>query len=185
MQDAVNQANIAKGDTNPHDGKPDATVYTIAVGNDFNPSLLQSIATLDVGGSGPHYFRATDAASMASIYTQIGQQVQTIGSESCQTIPTTAFAGGATLVVKNLNTGNTYNLQTTSAGQFQLTNADPGTYQFLSASVTVGNYTYNAFTQFVGGPPLTSLPTVDVGVGDGTYKTDLFLKTNTFVGCNP
>jgi Flp pilus assembly protein TadG len=183
VQDAIDQANIAKGDTNPHDGKPDVTIFSIAVGTDFNPSLLQAIKSTDTSSSGPHYYTATDANSMANIYQQIGAQVQDIGNQTCGTIQTTGFAGGANLVVKNLNTGISYNLQTTSAGQFELLNADPGRYEFQSATVTINGYVYNVFTQFVGGPPLSSLPYVDVEVGDGTYKDDLYLKTTTNITC--
>jgi hypothetical protein len=183
VMDALDQANIAKGDTNPPDGKPDTIIFTIALGNDFDPQILQSVASPDTNPSQPHYFRVTDANSMKSIYQQIAQRVQNIGSETCQVIETDAFASGASVVVKNQNTGRQYTLQTTSAGEFVLPNADPGTYQFLSASVTINGFTYNVFTDGVGGPDLTSNPTVDVGIGSGTYKTDLALRSSTTPTC--
>ena len=76
-----------------------------------------------------------------------------------------------------------YTLQTTSNGEFVLPNADPGTYEIQSASVAINGLTYNVFTDGLGGAALTSNPTVVVDTGSGTYKTDLFLKTNNTVSC--
>lgn len=182
-QDALDQANLAKGDTTPRDGMPDTIIFTIAVGTDFNPAALQAIATRDTDATKPHYFRATDANSMASIYTQISQRVQQIGSETCRIITSEAFASGATVVIRNRNTNLSYTLQTTSNGEFVLPNADPGTYEIQSASVAINGLTYNVFTDGLGGAVLTSNPTVVVDTGSGTYKTDLFLKTNNTVSC--
>jgi hypothetical protein len=183
VQDAIDQANLAKGDTNPADGKPDTIIFSIAVGDDFNPSAMQAIATPDTDPNKPHYFRVTDANSMQSIYDQIANRVQQIGSETCQIITTEAFAGGASVSIRNQNTGTTYNVQTNSVGEFILTNADPGTYVIQSASVTINGITYNVFTDGVGGPPLSSNPTVDVLIGSDTYKTDVFLKASTTPSC--
>jgi len=179
-QDALDQANMAKADSNG-DGLPDVIIYTIAVGNDFNPALLQSIATRDTDPSRPHYFRATDAASMASIYAQIATQVQTIASE-CRIISTEAFAPNAALSVRNPD-GTTQSVQTTSNGEFVLSNIQPGTYQVTAASVTVNGLTYNAPTDGVGGPDLTFPLSVVVGTGSGTYKTDFALKTTNSITC--
>lgn len=182
VQDAIDQANLAKSDAN-NDGKPDTIIFSIAVGNDFNPSAMQAIATPDTDPSKPHYFRVTDANSMQSIYDQIANRVQQIGSETCQIIPTEAFAGGANVSIRNQNTGTVYNVTTNSVGEFILTNADPGTYVVQSASVTINGITYNVFTDGVGGPPLGSNPTVTVGIGSDTYKTDVFLKASSTPSC--
>ncbi len=183
-QEALDQANIAKGDTNPADYKPDTIVFTIAIGTDFNPSLLQAIATPDTDPTKPHYFRATDAASMASIYQQISQRVQQIGTETCRIIPTEAFAQGALVTVRYPN-GTTRTVTTSSNGEFVLTGSDlvDGTYTIVSASVTINGITYNVFTDGLGGPPLASNPTVVVGTASGTYRTDLFLKAGTTPTC--
>jgi len=183
-QDALDQANIAKGDTNPADYKPDTIIFTIAIGTDFNPSLLQAIATTDTDPSKPHYFRATDAASMASIYQQISQRVQQIGGETCQIIATEDFASGALVTVRYPDS-TTRTVTTTSNGEFVLTGSDlvEGTYTIVSASVTVNGITYNIFTDGMGGPPLPSSPTVVVGASSGTYKIDLFLKTGSPPTC--
>jgi Flp pilus assembly protein TadG len=182
-QDAIDQADIAKGDTNPHDGQPDTIIFTIAIGNDFNPALLQSLASTDTDPSKPHYFRATDANSMASIYQQISNRVQTIGNETCNIIHTGAFANGATLVTTNQATGESYTVHTTSTGEFVINNVNPGTFLFQSASVTDSGVTYDVFTDGVGGPPLTSNPTAVVDIGSGTYRTDLALMSNQSFSC--
>lgn len=183
-QDALDEANIAKGDTNPRDYKPDTIIFTIAIGTDFNPALLQAIATPDTDPAKPHYFRATDAASMASIYQQISQRVQQIGTETCQIIPTEAFAQGALVTVRYPN-GTTRTVTTSSNGEFVLSGTDlvEGTYTIVSASVTINGVTYNVFTDGLGGPALTSSPTVTVGTSSGTYRTDLFLKASTTPTC--
>ncbi len=184
QQQVLDQANIAKGDTNPHDYKPDTIIFSIAVGTDFNPALMQAVATADTDPSKPHYFRATDDASMASIYEQISHRVQQIGDETCRVIASEAFAAGATVIVRNRDTGNTYTLQTTSNGEFIIPNADPGTYEIQSATVTIGGFTYNVFTDGLGGPPLGSNPTVVVDLGSGTYKTEVYLKTGDSISCS-
>lgn len=183
-QDALDQANIAKGDTNPADYKPDTIIFTIAIGTDFNPSLLQAIATPDTDPAKPHYFRVTDAASMAAIYQQISQRVQQIGTETCQIITSESFAQGALVTVRYPN-GTTRTVTTTSNGEFVLTGADlvDGTYTIVSASVTINGITYNVFTDGLGGPALGSSPTVTVGTSSGTYRTDLFLKAGTVPSC--
>jgi hypothetical protein len=183
-QDLLDQANLAKGDTNPHDYKPDTILFTIAVGDDFNPSLLQAVATTDTDPSKPHYFHVTDANSMASIYQQIASRVQQIGSETCQVIPTEDFARGASVTIRFPN-GTTRTVTTTANGEFILTGTDvvDGTYTIVSASVTVNGITYSTFTDGLGGAALTSSPTVVVGTATGTYRTDLFLKTGDTLSC--
>src|SRR5207237_899161 len=66
-QDALAQANIAKGDTNG-DGVADVIIYAVAVGNDFNNALLQAIATRDTNGGRPHYIRAESGTPMQHTY---------------------------------------------------------------------------------------------------------------------
>jgi hypothetical protein len=182
VQDALDQANLAKGDSNG-DGQPDATIFSIAVGDDFNPGLMQAVASVDTDPSKPHYFRVTDAAAMNSIYQQIANRIQHIQNESCEVIQTEAFAGGASLNLRNTDTGQSYTVTTTSTGEFVLNNVSPGTFEFTSATVTVNGFTYNVFTNGLGGPALSSHPTVVVGDGVGTYKTDLFLMTTDSISC--
>jgi hypothetical protein len=183
-QDLLDQANLAKGDTNPRDYKPDTILFTIAVGDDFNPSLLQAVATTDTDATKPHYFHVTDANSMASIYQQISSRVQQIGSETCQIIPTEDFARGAQVTIRYPN-GTTRTVTASSNGEFVLTGTDvvDGTYTIVSASVTVDGITYSTFTDGLGGATLTSSPTVVAGTATGTYRTDLFLKTTASLNC--
>jgi hypothetical protein len=183
-QDVLDQANIAKGDTNPADYKPDTIIFTIAIGTDFNPSLLQAIATPDTDPAKPHYFRVTDDASMANIYQQISQRVQQIGTETCQIITSESFAQGALVTVRYPN-GTTRTVTTTSSGEFVLTGDDlvEGTYTIVSVNVSLNGITYNIFTDGLGGPALPSSPTVTVGTSSGTYRTDLYLKASTTPTC--
>ncbi len=179
VQDAIDQANLAKAADSS--GNPKAIVYSIAVGNDFNPDVLRAIASTDTNLSKPHYFRATDATSMASIYQQISQQVQTIGADSCNTTKTTSVAAGS-LILKDPS-GTQTTVPISSIGEFIVPNAQVGTYTFVSATITKGNFTYNVFTKYVGGPDLTTSPTLNVGVAQTTWSTDLSLRNSTPIVC--
>jgi hypothetical protein len=44
----------------------------------------------------------------------------------------------------------------------------------------VGGFTYDIFTDGVGGPVLASNPTIVVGDGAGTYEKSIALKTDDF-----
>lgn len=183
-QEALDEANIAKGDYNPVDYKPDTIIFSIAVGTDFNPTLLQAIATPSTNPSKPYYYRATDAASMSQIYQTISQRVQQIGTETCRIITSEDFARGANVTIRFPN-GTTRTVTTTSNGEFILTGNDivDGTYTIVAANVTINGITYNVLTDGLGGPPLSSNPTVTVGTASGTYRTDLFLKAGTNPTC--
>lgn len=182
VQDALDQANITKSDNNA-DGKPDAIVFTIAIGDDFNPAALQAMATQDTDPSKPHYFRVTDAASMASIYQQIASRVQQIGDENCNVIETTQFAPNAHLTLRLGSNGQTFNVTTTSTGEFVMTDIEPGTYTVTSGTVTVDGLTYSIFTDGLGGPPLPQSPRITVGEASTTYKTELYLDTGDSISC--
>jgi hypothetical protein len=120
---------------------------------------------------------------MASIYSQIAQNVQTIGTESCHVVETTQFAPRASVTIRNSGTGQTYNLTTTSTGEFAINNIQPGTYVVNSATVTVEGFTYDVFTDGVGGPDLGSSPSINVGNASTTYQTELDLRTDDSVSC--
>ncbi|MCG3142285.1 MAG: hypothetical protein HDKAJFGB_03711 [Anaerolineae bacterium] len=173
-QDAIYQANQAKAD-NDGDGKPDAIVFTIAIGTDFNPVTLQAIASAPTE---THFYQATDAASMASIYNQISTVIE---SETCLVNQREIFAPNVTVRVRNTDTGTTLTTTATSTGYFQFNNIDPGTYEFQSISITLNNLTYDIFTDGVGGPVLADPPTIEIGSGTGTYEKNLSLKTDDFV----
>lgn len=179
-QDAVQQANIAKADSNG-DGTPDAIVYSIAVGTDFNPALLQALATTDTDPTKPHYFTASDAASMASIYAQISSQVNSI-SGSCRLIETEGFAPSAVLTVRYPD-GSTQNLTTGATGEFVIPNAASGTYQVTGASTTINGVTYNIPTNGVGGPQIAWPISIVADTASGTYKGEVALKASTTVTC--
>lgn len=180
VQDAINQANVAKSD-NDNDGRPDILVFTIAIGDEFNPDSLHAMASADTDPAKPHFFRVTDAASMANIYQQIANRVQQIGDETCETIETTQFAPAARLRIDG--PGGPYNLTTTSTGEFVIKDVAPGQYTVTSATVTVDGFTYDVFTDGVGGPVLGSPPVIDVGQAQTTYQTELALKTDDPLTC--
>ena len=80
--------------------------------------------------------------------------------------------------------GTTQSVQTTSTGEFVLTNVPNGTYQVTGASVSVNGLTYNVPTDGVGGPVLAFPLSVQVGTSSGTYKTDVFLRTGDSISCS-
>lgn len=172
--DAIGQANLAKSDNNG-DGRPDAIVFTIAIGTNFNPETLRAIASAPAE---THFYQATDAASMKSIYDQISTIIE---SESCLVNQREIFAPNVTVRVRNKDTGTTLSTTATSTGYFQFNNVAPGTYEFQSISITINGLTYDIFTDGVGGPVLANLPTIEIGSGTGTYEKNLSLKTDDFV----
>ncbi len=178
VQDAIDQANIAKSDNNG-DGQPDALIFSIAIGTNFNSDALRAIASEPTD---QHYFTATDSASMASIYNQISTVIE---SETCLVNQREIFAPNVTVRVRNTDTGTTLSTTTTSTGYFQFNNIDPGTYEFQSISITLNNLTYDIYTEGVGGPDLTELPTIEIGTGSGTYEKNLSLATDDFVCTGP
>jgi hypothetical protein len=180
-QDAIDQANTAKAD-NDGDGYPDALIFSIAIGTDFNSAVLQAVASTQTRADQPYFFTATDPAAMQSIYNQISNRVQALAG-SCQVIATPRLAPSATVKLKNLDTGQEFTVQTDATGQFILPNAAAGTYQFQSVTVTYGPYVYNVFTDGVGGPTSGTKPTLAVGSGTGTYPTDVAVKTGSNVTC--
>jgi hypothetical protein len=179
-QDAVQQSGIAKADSNG-DGVPDAIIYTIAIGTGFDPALLQALASTDTDPAKPHYFRAADATTMASIYAQISNQVKSI-SGSCRLIETEGFAPNAVISVKYPD-GTTQNLTTDDIGEFVIPNAASGTYLVTSASTTINGVTYNIFTNGVGGPVISPPVSIVAGTANGTYKGEVSLKASTTVAC--
>ncbi len=177
VQDAIDQANLAKTDSN-HDGKPDIIIFSIAIGSDFNSVALQAIATEP---SSSHFFTAS-ASNMKNIYDQIANVMKNIYGD-CQVKENEEYGPYASVVIRNTSTGATYSTTTTATGYYVFTNLEDGTYVFQSVAVTVGNYTYNVFTDGVGGPVLASNPTVSVGQANGNYEKNIFLKTNDTVSC--
>lgn len=171
VQDAIDQANLAKSDTDG-DGEPDVIVFSIAVGTDFNPVSLEAVASEP---KSTHYFAAADSSTMQSIYDQISHRLQT---QDCLVDQNEAFGPHAVVHIRNTTTGATLQATTTSTGFFAFTNIDAGTYEFTSVSVTVDGFNYDIFTDGVGGSVLASDPTVDVGTGQGNYEKNVFLKTN-------
>src|SRR5581483_9025418 len=156
VQDAIDQANLAKSDNN-HDGKPDTIIYSIAIGTDFNSDALRAISSEP---NDQHFFTATDAATMQNIYNTIVRRIQ---SETCQVNQLEQFAGGVTVRIRNISTGQILSTTTTSTGFFEFNNIAPGTYEFQNMSITVGGLTYDIYTDGIGGPSLNSLPQIDVG----------------------
>ncbi len=174
VQDAITEANNAKSD-NDGDGKPDAIIFTIAIGSDFNSDALRSIATEPAD---THFYQVTSGAAMQQIYDSIADRLVT--STECLVTQKESFAPNAVVRVRNRDTGATLQTTTTSAGYFAFTNIQPGLYEFTSASVTVSGMTYDIFTDGVGGPVMTSNPTIQVGDGSGVYEQDIALKTDDY-----
>lgn len=177
VQDAITQANIAKADNNG-DGKPDITIFTIAIGSDFNADALKAIASQPVN---THFKSVSDAGSMEDWYNSIATRVENIGAE-CTVKEQEAFAPNATVTIKNLDTGQTYSTTTNDTGYYYFDNIPAGTYQFTTA-VTVDGHTYDTYTDGVGGPVLTSNPTIDISASQGTFDKNVYLKTNDTI-CN-
>ena len=178
VQDAVTEANIAKQDNNG-DGRPDVIVFTVAIGTDFNADALEAIASEP---SNSHFFTVSSAAAMQSIYSQIATVLQT---GDCTASDHEEFASGATVQVRNTTTGQTYTTTTTSTGYFEIRNVQPGTFEFLSVRVNMGGFTYDLFTDGVGGPILTDNPTVEVGDAPTSYDVNIALETDDFAGSCP
>lgn len=178
VTDAIAQANLAKQDQNG-DGKPDVILFTIAIGDNFNPDTLEAIASEP---SSSHFWQVTSSAAMQDIYSQIAQVLQT---GDCTASDQEKFASGAQIQVRNTTTGQTYNATASSTGYFEIRNIDPGTYEFLSATVTIGGFTYDIFTDGVGGPILGDNPTIEVGDAPTTYDVNLALETDDFSGSCP
>ena len=179
-RDTALEANIAKADGN-RDGKPDAIIYTIALGNDFDPSLLQALATKDSDGTRPHFFTANSAGALQGVYQKIANQIQTI-QQDCLVIAADAYAPNATVSVKYPD-GSTHNLTTDAAGEFTIPNADSGTYQVTGAAVTVNGLTYNTATNGVGGA-VTSWPlSVQVDSVIAPHLTEVDLATAGTISC--
>ncbi len=173
VQDAIDQANLAKTDAN-NDGKPDIIVFTIAIGTDFNAASLQAMASEPTN---THFFQVGDAATMANIYSQIATRVQNIGNE-CVFNQKEVYAPGATVRVRNLTTGQQWSTTTTSVGYFQFDNMPAGTYEFQTMSVPMAGLNYHIFTEGTGGPDLTALPLLEVPSSPGTYEKNLYLRTD-------
>ncbi len=173
-QDAITEANLAKSDSNG-DGKPDAIVFTIAIGTDFNPETLKAIASEPVDD---HFYTASDASSMQQIYDDISD---VIAGETCLTNQKEIFGPNVTVRVRNKDTGATLSTTTTSTGYFAFSNIAPGTYEFQSITVNISGLTYDIFTDGVGGPVLSDPPSIEIGTGAGTYEKNLSLKTDDLV----
>jgi hypothetical protein len=176
VADAIAQANIAKGDANG-DGKPDVVIFSIAIkGDNFNTAPLQAIASEPTS---LHTFEASDAATMANIYAQIATRVQNIGQE-CIFNQKEQYVPYTTVTIRNLDPRypGTKTTTTTSTGFFQFTDVNPGKWEFQSMSVVVDGLNYHIFTDGIGGPDFTGLPTVDVPEGAGTYEANLYLRTD-------
>jgi hypothetical protein len=180
VQDAIDQANIAKSDANG-DGKPDLIIFSVAIGTDFNPVSLQAIASEPLS---THFYTAPNAATMQSIYNQIATRTQYIGDE-CLVTQDESFGASAIVRVRNNDNGQIYQTTATSTGFFAFNNVASGTYEFLSVTVQMGGFTYDIFTDGVGGPILSSNPTAVVGSAAGSYEKNVFLKTDDFTCSTP
>ena len=178
VQDAIAEANQAKQDLD-RNGRSDTIIFTIAIGTDFNADALEAIASEP---KNTHFYTISSAAAMAGIYAQIADR---LGTADCTTTPSEDFAPNAVVRVRNTTTGWTGQTTTTSTGFFAFTDIEPGTYEITSASVTISGFTYDIFTDGVGGPVLTSNPTIEVGEAPTTYPINLALGTDDFANsCN-
>lgn len=173
VQDAIAEANLAKQDQDGN-GRSDIIIFSIAIGTDFNANALEAIASEPKNS---HFYTVSDAAAMQDIYQQIAER---LGTADCTTTPSEDFAPNAVVRARNTTTGETFQTTTTSTGFFAFTNVSPGTYEFTSASVTISGFTYDIFTDGVGGPALTSNPTIEVGEAPITYPINLALGTDDF-----
>ncbi|MBI5033919.1 MAG: hypothetical protein HZB51_25650 [Chloroflexi bacterium] len=185
LSDATNEAMIAKSDNN-HDGQPDTIVFVIASGSEYvnNPtvsSFFKAMATQDTDPSLPHFIPAGNKTDLENAFKSISTRIEHIGSESCKIIQSEAFANGFNLTATNQNSGRTYQVTTTSTGEFVIPNIDPGTYVFSTGGKVIDGLNYNVFTLGIGGAD-GSYP-ITVGDNSGQYRTDLFLRAGTQVSC--
>lgn len=172
IQDAIDQANLAKSDLNG-DGKPDMLIYSVSIGSDFSNTSLQAIASEPTNR---HAFTATDANSMAAIYNQITAQLQ---SEDCLVSQQAALAANASVTLQNPQTGVTLQTTTDANGNFSFKHLTLGTWQFANATVNQNGIAYNVFTDGIGGPVIPH-PTIIIDGKSVKHVQDLALKTDQF-----
>lgn len=185
LQDSTNEATIAKSDNN-HDGMPDVTVFVVASGSEYvnNPtvsSFFKAMATVDTDPNLPHFIPAGNSDDLQAAFTSISNRIAQIGNESCKIIQAEQFGNGFNLTATNQKNGKTYNVTTTSTGEFVIPNIDPGTYNFTTSGKVIDGLNYNVFTLGIGGAD-GSYP-ITVGDNSGQYRIDLFLRSGTQVSC--
>ncbi len=174
IQDAIDQANLAKSDQNG-DGVPDVIIYAIAVGTDFNPASLQAIASEP---SSEHFFVAPNAPTLQAIYQEIAQRM---ANASCQVNAQAVVAPNASITIRNTTDGTTIETTTDANGNFAFVGVTPGTWQVTSASAVLEDITNNILTDGIGGPVLASNPSIVVSAGTDSYTQNLALKASDFV----
>ena len=155
-------------------------IFSIAIGADFNGNT--NIASPP---ESTHWYQATDAATMKSIYDQISYRLQDIKSETCEK-PLETLAPYATISIRNRTTNQLYNKTTNAEGVYEIDNVDAGTFAVESASVTADGITYNVLTNGVGGDVLSAsqYPTSTVGTTSGTFRLDAAVNTSTPPTCS-
>ncbi|NPV07431.1 MAG: VWA domain-containing protein [Anaerolineae bacterium] len=171
-QHAIEQANIAK--------QAGIEIYTIAIGDHFDSSVLRAMASEDTDPSRPHFYQADDPAELEEIYRTIARRL--FGERPTCTVDEFEATGeGATVSI--YKDGSLYATTTASAtGSYVFSNVEPGQYVF---AVNLQKYglTYDVLTEVIGGPAASSPITITVGQGTGTYLRDLYVKTSTPLVC--
>jgi hypothetical protein len=173
VQHAIEQANIAK--------QAGVIIFTIAVGDDFDPAFLPAMATEDTHPDKPHFFQVNGPDELVDIYSVIADRVNNIGSE-CQVKEYETTGDNA--VVSIYRNGNLY-AQTTASetGSYVFPDVEPGEYTF-SVTMYKNGLLYDVLTNVIGGPPAEGPITLTVGAPAGTYVRDLYLRTTTPLNCH-
>ncbi len=155
------------------------TVFTVAIGNDFSDTILQSMASPSSDPSKPHFFVASDPTAMEQIYQSLGTRVTHLSGE-CKVTPVEQGAASAYVAIWK-NGVKVAETTADSGGNFVFSNVAPGTYTIV-ASTSRDGLTYNVFINRIGGMEIDP-PTVVVGEQAGVYSVDVFLKSSTLPEC--
>jgi len=168
--DAYAAANTAKANG--------VLIFAIGTGGDFDPHVLQAIATPDSTGH-RYYFTAGDSAALSAAYDSIARQMSDLGGTCAVSSKLPERAPSAQVTIKNLTTGAVLPpVYTLANGEFIVPDVTPGQYQITAATYNdpVTGLPYDTFTDGPGGIVISD-PIIFVDTGLDTYRTDVFLKT--------
>ena len=160
--EAIAAANMAKAQG--------IEVFSIAIGDDFDPSVMMAIASPDEGGV-PHFYVAASAAQLQGIYDSLVQQMGWV--EEYPTCTEVSRPGTYALVTLQGPGGWTATVITDENWHFTFTNVPDGLHT-VSASIVLDGQTFDVLTDGPCGNPTQ----VYWYVQDGqAYTADLFLTT--------
>lgn len=160
--EAIAAANIAKAQG--------IEVFSIAMGDDFDPSVMGAIASPDTGGV-PHFYVAANAAQLQALYDSLVRQLGwTEELPTCQEVSRPGTAAVVTLQGPN---GWTATVITDENWHFTFTHVPDGLHR-VSAYITLDGQTFDVLTDGPCGDPTEVYWYVE---GGQAYHTDLYLTT--------